>query len=605
MGCSLLSIFYFAAIGLTAFGLGQPLLRWTDVADDDRLSSVAFGTGLGLAAAGAFLLLLGRVGILYLPLIGLLTMLGCCWGLVEVGLLCLRSDGPSGKEWSAPSPTAWPNPPRWLVASILAAAAIVCAAALLGALAPPTSQATLSGQLEAAKRFLIEHRVTRSGVRPLMVEMWYLWAVALDGGVCAQLVHWGLGILLALAAVGLATPLLGRSWAWLVGGLVVLTPVITRQMSLPAGSVAMAAFSTLALAAGWQAVIHGGDRRWFVVAGLMAGAALGIDYSAALLLPAFGIPLAWAALHRVEQRRFLLQGGATATLLALGLGAACSIPALWPEPVAQASDPRVPFAGTNGVEEELDAGRVVCDAVARHPLISAWDVKQGLGVILLAAVPGLLLTRRLRGLGAILSAAAVYGLFALVRPAEGRLLCAAVPLLSVAAVWVWIELLRFPPTARRLATAVFAVMALCSTAMSLVRSADAWPVAVGFEDREDYLFRHEPTYRAAAVANQMCPNARLLSQERGSFYFDCRVTCQTAPSPLIDSKQPASSVRDTMRQLHQAGITHVLLAETASDPAAVSRLPSDRLRDVTVPLTDYCFRTADGSVRHYRLMALR
>ena len=49
-------------------------------------------------------------------------------------------------------------------------------------------------------------------------------------------------------------------------------------MSLPVESVALAALSTLALAAWWQAVIHGEDRRWFVVAGLAAGGALGIHY---------------------------------------------------------------------------------------------------------------------------------------------------------------------------------------------------------------------------------------------------------------------------------------------------------------------------------------
>lgn len=342
MSCPSISIFAFVALSIAAFGLGRPLLRWIGVADDDRLAMVAFSIALGLTVAGVVLLLLGLAGVLYLPLLGVLTMLCCCWGLVEIGIVWLRVRESLPEEFRRPAdpwePTdelPWPVPRRWLLAGVLAAAALVSAASLLDALAPPTTTATLSCQLESAKRFLVEHRIAKlpaagPAARPLLVDMWYLWALVFDSGVCAQLVHWGLGILLMLATVTLATPLLGRPWAWVAGGLVVLTPAINQQMSLPTESVALAALCTLALAAWSQAVIHGGSCRWFIAAGLTAGGALGIHYAAALMVPAVAGTWAWAALRQVERGRFLLRAGTVVMLIAIGAGALCRLLSVWP-----------------------------------------------------------------------------------------------------------------------------------------------------------------------------------------------------------------------------------------------------------------------------------
>jgi len=591
MSCPLSSIFAFVALGIAAFGLGRPLLRWIGVADDDWLTTTVFSVGLGLTTAGLVLLLLGMAGILYLPLVGMLTMIGCCWGLVEMGILWLRVKEtiPEALQqpadpWEPSGVPPWPAPPRGLLAGVLAVAVIVGLASFLDALTPPTTNDTLSCQLESAKRFLVDHRIAElpasdRAARPLLVDMWYLWALVFESGVCAQLVHWGLGILLVLATVALATPLLGRPWAWLAGSLVVLTPGINRQMSLPTESVALAALCTLALAAWWQAVMHGGPRRWFVVAGLAGGGALGIHYAAALLVPALGGAWAWAVLRRVEQRRFLLEGGAVATLIALAVGGLCSFPAFWP------------------------AAKSTCLAT---PGITAALLSDHLGIVLLAAVPGVLLVRRLRGLGAVLSAALVYAVLVCVLNGDARLLFVAVPLLSVAAVWVWIELSRFPRPARWAAAAAFAMMIAGSTAASLTRSPDALRVALGLEDREEYLLQHEPTYLAAAIANRLLrTNSRLLSQERRAFYFDCPVTWESSLGRTVDGNPSAWSARETVERLRRAGFTHLLLAETAPNEPKTVLSPLSRVADANSLLTDYRFRTTDGSVRHYRLVMLR
>jgi hypothetical protein len=428
--------------------------------------------------------------------------------------------------------------------------------------------------LESAKRFLVEHRLTRlpaanPTARPLLVDMWYLWALVFDGGVCARLVHWGLGILLMLATVLLATPRLGRPWAWVAGGLVVLTPAVNQQMSLPAESVALAAFCTLALAAWCQAVLDGGGRRWLIVAGLMAGGAFGVHYAAALMAPALAAAWAWSALRRIERRRRLLHGAAVMILVALGGALLYRLLLLGP------------------------AARSACLA----------SLSDYLGAAPLAAAPGLLLARRLRGLGMLLLAAMVYATLSFSLGGDARLLFPAIPVLSLGAVWVWIEIVRFPRLAQRIAAAALAVAIASSIALSLLRLPDALAVALGLEERDEYLLRHEPTFVAATIANHaLRSDARLLSQERQAFYFDCPVTWEPSLGTTIPDE--TLSVPETVERLRRAGFTHLLLAETAAEPRPVTS-SLRRVGDARPSLTDYSFRTADGSVRHYRLVMLR
>ena len=580
----LVSIVSFVTLLIAAFGLGRPLLRWVGLVDDDYLTTSAFSIGVGLTAAGLVLLGLAMAGVCYPWLIAALTMICCCWGLVEIGIAFLLSHKPLPDALSPSSRSPWPMPPRWLLAGVLAAAAIVCVASLLGALAPPVADTALSSQLESAKRCLVEHRLVcwpapDETARPLLVDAWYLWALVFDGGVCAQLVHWGLGILLLVATVALATPLLGRSWAWLAAGLVVLTPALNRQMSLPVDSVALAALCTLSLAAWCQPVVHGGDRRWFVVAGLLAGGALGIHYSALLLVLALTIAWAWTALRQPEQRRLLLRGSAITAMIAVGVGFLCSLPTIcWGAHFSAFSFVRA----------------------------SAAALPDHLGIVVLAAAPGILLTRRLRGLGPVLSAGMLYAVCVFLLIGDARLLFPAVPLLSVAAVWAWIELRRAPLLARRASVAALVILLVCSTVTSVVRSPDALPVALGFDSREEYLLRHEPTYRAAAVANQVLnADAHILSEERHVFYFDRRVTWENPHDHSVDGESAALPVEEMVQRLRSAGFTHLLSAQTAPDKSDEESLLFDRLADAMPELTDYCFRAADGRVRRYRLVVLR
>jgi len=86
-----------------------------------------------------------------------------------------------------------------------------------------------------------------------------------------------------------------------------------------------------------------------------------------------------------------------------------------------------------------------------------------------------------------------------------------------------------PWPACRASAAAFALMLASSVALSVSRSSDAVAGRLGTEDREEYLMQNDPTYAAAGVANRLLRSGdHLLSQERQTFYFNCRVTCADA-----------------------------------------------------------------------------
>jgi len=643
---SLLSLLAFCCLAMASFGLGRPIVRGLGVGEEDRLSAAVWSLAIGAIAGGMLLVGLGLLGALYVSVIGAMTMAACFWGLGEAlrGLLAagdevLRklTDGSPEEPESAATP--WASPPGWLLGGVLLLGGLACFGSLLSALAPPTAGDALYYHLELPKRFLVEHRFVDlpyhdNATFPLLAEMWYLWALAIEGGVCAQLVHWGMGILLALATVLLATPILGRRWAWVAGAVVVLTPGINNQMTAPMNDVALAAMTTLALAAWWQAVVAQRGRRWFVLAGLAAGAALGTKHLALVFAAAWATTWIWAVLQRDkrghgEQRRLLLQGAAIVAVVALSVGGIWYLRAAW-----YRGNPVFPFLsevfGSGGMAEvpRLETLPASKSPLGRHPVklaVAPWHVTMQpehfggrgnrLGVLLLAALPGLWFCRRLRGLGLLLAVAAAYGVLWFMLRQNVRFLYPAVPPLCVAAVWVWIEMRRFPKLPRCLATASFTLVLIAMAAVPLVRARKHVAVAVGIEDREQYLLREEPTYRAAAVANVLLqPDDHILSQDYRAFYFDHRVTRENVFRRRTRYDENLSDPAELGRWLRHAGFTHLLLAETVAGEgiqydSTLSRLADAQLSthaaDDLCKLTEYLFEDSDGAVRRYRLVELR
>ncbi len=631
---SLFSLLSLGVVALASYGVGRPIVRALGVGQEDRLSTAVWSTATGLIAAGTGLAGLGMLGLLYVPLIGIASLTACFAAIgqivAEAGGQDACADVPGEAEGTPP---AWASPPKWLVGGVLLPAGLACLGSLASALAPPTAGDALCYHLELPKAFLADHALTylpysENSTYPLLAEMWFLWALALDGGVAAQLVHWGLGVLLGLATVVLAAPVVGRGWGWIAGALVVLVPGVNNQMTAPLNDVAFALATTLAVAAWWRVVVAGESRRWLVLAGLAAGGALGTKYLAMLFLAALAVPSAWAFLRHRHRRWTLLQGAAIVTVVAASVAGPWYVRAAW-----YRGNPVYPFLsevfpGDPGTAEEHETlpesksplGRSLTGAIAAPWQVTMHPERFGgrghqLGVLLLAAVPGVVLTRRLRGLGTLVAVALFYCVCWFVLRQNVRFLLPVVPLAAIVVVWVWVEMRRFPRLPRRLAGAAFAATLAAYALVPPARARDHAAVAVGWESRDDYLLRQEPTWLAADVMGHFSgADTHLLSQDYRAFHFPCRVTRENVYRRRTHYDRAIADPADFSRILRRAGFTHLLLAENVADRGieydpTLRRLAeaqwSTPAADRLLPLVDYRVADADGAVRRYRLVMLR
>ena len=97
-----------ALMALAAYGVGEPLVRVLRLNEEDPLSRTVWSLALGLLAAGLLLTALGLLGVLYRPLIILLTSCGAGCGLFSVGV-SLRASMAKGAD-SRPHPVQVTGP---------------------------------------------------------------------------------------------------------------------------------------------------------------------------------------------------------------------------------------------------------------------------------------------------------------------------------------------------------------------------------------------------------------------------------------------------------------------------------------------------------------
>jgi hypothetical protein len=616
MLASLTSLLALAVLLLAAYGLGRPVVRRLRCEESDLLAGSAWSLAVGLVLAGGLLMVLGLVGWLHRPLIGVLTFSAAFWALHEVRQAWATRRSTPG-EFAA-------RPPRWLACGLIALAALAAGGALVAALAPATDGDALCYHLELPKRFLAQHAIhcpehNDHATLPLLAEMWYLWALALDGPETAQLVHWALGILLALATVLLAEVVLGRSWAWLAGAIVLLLPGVTNQMTAALNDAALAAFTTLALAAWLRASTDEDQRRWLLLSGLFLGAALSIKYTALLFAAAVAVP--WLALFIRPRPLVALSSAATVLILAASIAGPWYVRAAW-----HRGNPVYPYFSRH-------FGQAAPDVLPKRKTPLGWDAASlaslpwqltmhserfggrghQLGPMFLLVLPGLFVVRRLRGLGLLLGVAAMYTLLWYALRQNVRFLYPIAPLLAAAAVWFWMELRRWPARPRGAAACVFAGVALLGTLVSLNRS---WPrveVAIGRQTREAFLLQHEPTYAAALAANRaLNGQSRILSQEYRTFYFNAPVTRETVFRRGTRYEEHIEHPADLAGMLRDFGFTHVLLAEAAGPGIRYNSRLSTLVEAARAEepwawqnLADYEFRDIDGSLRRYQLVALQ
>ncbi len=618
MLASLSSILTLIAMLLAAYGVGRPLVRAWRLEMEDQCALAVWSVSLGFIVAGVLWTGLGCVGLLYRELIAVFTVAAASWGIGEMVQASIHRRSCSVLPQKARDELG-PQAPRIWLKLLGACCLIALLASLISALAPPTAGDALCYHLELPKRFLQEHRLVylpdhENSTFPLLVEMWYLWALALDGGVTAQLIHWALGGLLALAAVLLARPIVGSDWAWFAGGIVLLAPGVTNQMTAPLNDVGLAVFTTLAVAAWWRAAIDDDGSRWYLASGLMLGGAVGVKYLALLFATAWFVT--WLALvwRDRERTRSRLRGAAVMVILAAAVGGPW-----YARSAYYRGNPVYPFfqtavdAAPTIRESKLSLGRTPWGllaapwAVTMHPEDFGGRGHQ-LGAAFLALLPGLLIARRLRGVRVLLAISGLYFLGCFLLRQNVRFLFPLAPLWAAPCVWVGMELRRAPRFATAGVACAFALLAAVGTLWPAYRARQHWAVAVGVETREHYLERTEPTYRAALLANILTDGgAKILSQDNHGFYFDAEVTQES-----LYRRRTRYDVAngDLATQLRRDGFSYLLLADATGEgiqyddtlsELAEQTLAAPHQRDFR-SITSYRFRDADGAERTYRLV---
>jgi hypothetical protein len=470
-------------------------------------------------------------------------------------------------------------------------AALAIAASLIVALAPPVRSAVLAGPLNDARAILIDHGTTASlGDRlPASLSlMWAAWALALDGPVAAGLVHWAIGLLLALAAVLLARSLLDRSSAWLAGSFVFLCPGVQAQVGGEGALLAASLFATLALAAMARILVEGAERGWAIAAGLMLSATL--IAGPTIALPALFVTTAvvvWLTARRwadisIGQRRREAAVFAVAVLLAAVLAV---------------------------LTESAPAG-------IRAELPNSWA---SIGPLLVIVPGALWFARRLRGLSLIWWVVAPLATAGLLSYGAQDWWALAVGPLAAAAVWLWLEMARLPDGPRVVARVAICAAAVPGVAVACQLAAGSLAVAVGWQSRHDYLLARAPTYQAASRLNQIIGQGqRLFCQDPRALYFACSTARPVDLEPHVSPPTADASDDAWLAWAHAQGFTYLLLARPV-EPASNGQVLSSRSSGATVlpaapaavpaafgellPILEYRF--ADDNNRPIRYSLLR
>lgn len=696
MFTSTLSILTLVTMLLAGYGVGRPLVRGLMRKEEPEASAVVVWSLLvGWIVIGLGLTTLGMTGLLYRSVVGIGTVVAAFLGVGEIArAIANRSEENQGVPSVIRQMLRFQEgeetlrhgqaPAQGMLAGLIGLAAIAVTASLLGALAPPTAGDALCYHLELPKRFISANRFlylpySDNSTYPLLVEVWYLWAMILHGAtipgaIAAQLVHWMCGILLGMATFTLARPILGQRWSVVVASVVLITPGVTNQMTAPLNDVALAMMTTMALAAWWRFTVNREGLAWCVLAGIAAGGALGTKYIAALFGIAVAFSAIWTFFHQRERRAELVKGAMLVGGIAILIGG------VWYGRAYQyRGNPVYPFLAelhkphesnnlskkgntrfakknddtapaqkksltqkvsqkqsvhlatptplwqdglTNeGISKKFETLPKRKAPLGRSPwaLLSApWHISispdrfggrsHQLGILFLAGLPGLLFARRLRGLGTLLLATVAYFTLWFLLRQNVRFLFPILSLLSVALVWVWIEMDRMPRAPRRLAMTVFLFVLVIYAGVSVRRSCDRVPVALGWESHRDYLSRCESGYHIAQKVNQVV-NSRdhLLSQDVRHFYFNCPVTQEKVFHRFVSYEASVGKQSSLSDVLRQAGFSHLLLIENLTergeqfDPTLLRLAQAEP--DIRIELLE-TVEDADGGKRQYFLGTL-
>jgi 4-amino-4-deoxy-L-arabinose transferase-like glycosyltransferase len=480
---------------------------------------------------------------------------------------------------------------------------------------------------------------------PFTVEMLFTVGLALGSEAFTKLLHLAFAVLLALATYTAARRFAGRGAAWLATAILVGMPIYPIWASFAYSDMAWALYEFLGVYAliiyfdrqpgngyeGQADFSHGrrgefvrAQAGWLILAGILAGLALGVKYMALGGAASLGLVALWKS--RQAGWRAMLAHGAIFSATALLVGSPWYLKNwLW------TGNPVYPFylspGGVLGERVALwmdymngfGAPRTLIGYLLLPVLLYTQYTRFGtfMGSI---EIPSLLfpfallypLVRRTPALSALAGWAVLRFLFWAAAAQQTRFLLPLFPALSILAAYVLVSLagrLRGVMGRALLRGLGFGMLAV-ALVYSLLFFADVQPfgVMVGAESREAFLSRKLHLYPALQEIQSRLPSTAqvwLLWDGRG-YLCDQRCVADIDQSQWTQVAMHSWDVQQTAEELRRRGVTHLLVSLQDANFIAQFERSGRQLRAVDFLVQDFmpaCTRELYQN-KYYRLLEL-
>ncbi|MBI4538181.1 MAG: hypothetical protein HY704_01555 [Gemmatimonadetes bacterium] len=254
---------------VAASGCGLWALEGLRLRASGRIRHALFAGGLGLGLLGYVTFVLGLAAVLRREVIAGAFLLGLVMGLAGWWRFW-RAGRVEGKEaWRRLRRRSWPE------GALLAFLGVLAGINLLAALAPVIGVDELIYRVAAADLYLRHERLYYLPSmwlhqQPQQVQMIQLWGMSLGSHSTAQVVQWGMGLLLVVALVDLGRRDMPLVWALLAGAIFYCYSDVLVLSGRASPDLANGLFLLLAVLA-WLEWLETGVGRWLVLAGVLAG----------------------------------------------------------------------------------------------------------------------------------------------------------------------------------------------------------------------------------------------------------------------------------------------------------------------------------------------
>ena len=493
--------------------LGEFALRPLGLNTVGSVEGVAYRWYTGLVLCAVIVLVLGSYSLLWAQTGLILVAAG--------GLLLL---------WRFPRTHA-ERPARasfsWLEWFFIAVCGVAFALAAVTALAPPTSWDATTAHLALPADYAREGRIyfeegNAYGGYPHLLQVLTAYAYGQSGETTAALVSWAFGPLACAALYALTARLSGREAGLIAAAMLATAPIFFDQVGAFGIDMPYAGAATAALAA--LLALHGtGERRWAVLAGILAGSAAGMRHTgyltAALLLVGVMIvaPRArWqtaaiiAAVTIAAAAPWLIRSAVATGNPFHPFFASVFAPGRWPVDQTTALLQHESVRG-EGVISFL---RFPWDVVMRPMLYDGWNKSPG-GWVLILGVPGLIIGgARARWLGAYAITGGI--VFYFFQRFARYLLPFFMPAMAIAA----LAAVRLRPL-RGLIVALLIVGFVFGLALGGAAAAMKIPAIWGQQSRNEFLAARIERYPAFVWVNQNLPGeGKIFTLDPRSYYLE-------------------------------------------------------------------------------------